>query len=145
MSSSLAFWGIFNGAHLAAFPRITKIYVKGERAPEEYWATMNNCFFRIFMKSTFTFPLFHNFIFRFGKRIKFCAFWYPFWPILTQNIFLNIQYSPKLFILKYLKMGTKKRRILCLFQTELGTRYFFPGSLIAKSLFLDHGSLSLNR
>jgi len=28
---------------------------------------------------------------------------------------------------------------------ELGTRYFFPGSLIANSLFLDHGSLSLNR
>ena len=29
--------------------------------------------------------------------------------------------------------------------SELGTRYFFPGSLIANSLFLDHGSLSLNR
>ena len=28
---------------------------------------------------------------------------------------------------------------------ELGTRYFFPGSLIANSLFLDHGSLLLNR
>jgi len=31
------------------------------------------------------------------------------------------------------------------FLAELGTRYFFPGSLIANSLFLDHGSLSLNR
>ena len=38
MSSSLAFWCIFNGVHLVAFPRITKIYVKGERAPGEYWA-----------------------------------------------------------------------------------------------------------
>ena len=36
MSSSLEIWGIFNGAHLAAFPRITKIYVKGERARGEY-------------------------------------------------------------------------------------------------------------
>ena len=41
MSSSLAFWGIFNGAHLAAFPRITKIYVKGEWAPGEYWPSIN--------------------------------------------------------------------------------------------------------
>ena len=31
------------------------------------------------------------------------------------------------------------------FLSELGTRYFFPGSLIANSLFLDHGWLSLNR
>jgi len=30
-------------------------------------------------------------------------------------------------------------------QTELDTRYFFPGLLIANSLFLDLGSLSLNR
>jgi hypothetical protein len=27
----------------------------------------------------------------------------------------------------------------------VGTRYFFPGSQIAKSLFCTHGSLSLNR
>ena len=30
------------------------------------------------------------------------------------------------------------------FKAELGTRYFFPGTLIANSLFLDHGSLLLN-
>ena len=29
--------------------------------------------------------------------------------------------------------------------SELGTRYFFKGLLIAKSKFLEHGSLSLNR
>jgi len=29
--------------HLAAFPRITKIYVRGESAPGEYCASMNNC------------------------------------------------------------------------------------------------------
>ena len=28
---------------------------------------------------------------------------------------------------------------------ELGTRYFFPGSLIGKSLICSHGSLSLKR
>ena len=28
---------------------------------------------------------------------------------------------------------------------EVGTRKFFPGSLIAKSLFVTHGSLSLKR
>ena len=38
MSSSLAFWGIFNGELLAAYPRIKKDVVKGERAPGEYWA-----------------------------------------------------------------------------------------------------------
>jgi hypothetical protein len=30
-------------------------------------------------------------------------------------------------------------------KAEVGTRYFFPGSQIAKSLFCTHGSLSLNR
>ena len=29
--------------------------------------------------------------------------------------------------------------------SEVGTRYFFPDSLIAKSLFCTHGLLSLNR
>ena len=53
MSSSLEIWGIFNGVHLAAFPRITKIYVKGEMAPGEYWDSMNNCFFWNFHKIHF--------------------------------------------------------------------------------------------
>ena len=50
MSSSLEIWDIFNGAHLAAFRRITKIYVKGERAPGEYWAA----------SITMATPLHHN-------------------------------------------------------------------------------------
>ena len=49
MSSSLEIWAIFNGAHLAAFPRITQIYVKGERAPGEYWAFMSTCFFLLIL------------------------------------------------------------------------------------------------
>ena len=38
MSSSLAFRGIFNGAILRHSLGLKKIYVKGERAPGEYWA-----------------------------------------------------------------------------------------------------------
>jgi len=49
LSSSLAiiasFWGIFYGSQCVAYPRFTKIYVKGVRAPGEWWVSRNNwCF-----------------------------------------------------------------------------------------------------
>ena len=56
-SYSLSFWGIFNGAQFIAFPRITKIYVKGVRAPGEYRVSMNTCCF-IFLWN----PLPHSYI-----------------------------------------------------------------------------------
>ena len=39
-----------------AFPRITKIYGKGERAPGEYWASMNNWFIFYFHEIHFLTP-----------------------------------------------------------------------------------------
>ena len=52
---------------------------------------------------------------------------------------LGVQHVLLVVLLRYLNHRTDGNR------PELGTRYFFPGSLIANSLFLDHGSLSLNR
>ena len=56
MSSSLAiiasFWGILTERIL----RITKIYVKGERAPWECWVSMNNCLFLNFHEIHFLTP-----------------------------------------------------------------------------------------
>ena len=59
----------------------------------------------------------------------------------SYRFLLNFFQSVKICFVK----GTVQRQLTGVESAELGTRYFFPGSLIAKSLFHDHGSLSLNR
>ena len=54
-----------------------------KRMSESYY--QKTAFLINFWKNFFS-ALFLNFIFRFGISIKFCVFWYPYWPIWGKKV-----------------------------------------------------------